>query len=198
MAKPIKENRYKRYYGIPHQRLHNIWSGMKARCYIKGNPAYKNYGGRGIKVDKLWKKHFLYFYDWALANGYRDDLTIERINNDGNYEPSNCIWVSREKQAHNTRQNVNITHNGETRCLEEWSRIYGVSSKVIKFRMEGGLDFETAVTKKTWRRKEALHVTKEKVDQLYNELGEYKLVAKALGTSRATVSRIKNNKLKGE
>ena len=198
MENPIKENRYKRYYGIPHQRLHNIWAGMKARCYIKGNPGYKNYGGRGIKVDDLWKEHFLYFYDWAMSNGYQDDLTIERIDNNGNYEPSNCVWISREKQAHNTRQNVNITYNGETKCMEEWSKIFGINSKVIKFRMDNGMTFEEAITKQNWRKINSLHVTKERVEELYIELGEYKKVAIALNTSRATVSRIKNDKLKGD
>jgi hypothetical protein len=195
---PDRENRYKRFYGIPNQRLRNIWGGMKARCNIENNPAYKNYGGKGVKVDEQWQKHFLYFYDWAIENGYQDDLTIERIDVNGNYEPSNCKWIPKGKQAHNTTQNVNITHNGKTMCLEEWARETGVSSKVIKFRLSSGLSFEKAISKKKWRRNEAVHVTKEVIEELYKELGEYKKVAEKLNKSRATVSRIINNKLKGE
>ena len=191
---PIVENRYCRFYGIPNYRLWTVWRNMKARCYNHNNHGYKDYGGRGIKIYSLWLKHFLYFYDWAIENGYQDDLTIERIDVNGNYEPNNCKWISKKEQMRNKRNSHNITFNGETKCLEEWSNIYKINSKVIKFRMDNGMTFEEAVTKQNWRKINSSHVTKEIVDELYNELGEYKKVANALGTSRATVSRIKNNK----
>jgi len=80
-------------------RLHGIWDGMKARCLNKNRPAYKNYGGRGIKVCEEWQSDYLAFKAWALANGYADNLTIDRIDNDGNYEPSNCQWLSKSENS---------------------------------------------------------------------------------------------------
>lgn len=83
-------------------RLHRIWTNMKTRCYNKNNSHYCRYGGeRGIIVCEEWKIDFEAFYDWALANGYADDLTIERNDNDGNYEPSNCKWTTMNEQCHN-------------------------------------------------------------------------------------------------
>ena len=82
-------------------RLHNEWRGMKARCYIPSCSNYEYYGGRGITVCDEWKDDFLAFEKWALENGYNDDLSIDRIDSDGNYEPSNCRWVTMQKQFWN-------------------------------------------------------------------------------------------------
>ena len=72
---------------------------MKQRCNNPNRHNYDNYGGRGIKVCDEWKNDFQAFYDWAMANGYHDDLTIDRIDNDGNYEPNNCQWITLEENA---------------------------------------------------------------------------------------------------
>lgn len=84
-------------------RLIRIRRNMLSRCYVKSHVSYPNYGGRGIKICDEWKKPCNSFFEWALANGYKDELTLDRINNDGNYEPSNCRWATRKEQMANTR-----------------------------------------------------------------------------------------------
>lgn len=90
-------------HGERFTRLYRIWSGMKSRCYIPSSTSYPWYGARGIAVCAEWKNSFVSFKNWAMSHGYQDDLTIDRINVDGNYEPDNCRWVTAEEQQHNKR-----------------------------------------------------------------------------------------------
>ena len=85
------------------KRLYNIWMGMKQRCYNQNESAYKYYGEQGITVYNVWKDSYIAFKEWSLANGYTDDLSIDRIDINGNYEPDNCRWTTNEVQARNTR-----------------------------------------------------------------------------------------------
>lgn len=99
-----RPNRMK--YEYKNERLYRIWKAMKSRCYNKNNPSYlKWYGARGICICDEWKDDFEKFQEWALSNGYADNLSIDRINPDGNYEPSNCRWATASEQVQNRRCN---------------------------------------------------------------------------------------------
>lgn len=120
---------------------------MKNRCFNSKTPRYSDYGGRGITVCDEWKNDFKAFYDWATLNGYCDDLTIDRIDNDGNYEPSNCRWVTMDVQANNSRYCHNIEFNGEVHSISEWSRILGISRGALNNRINKyGYSIERAFT----------------------------------------------------
>lgn len=109
-------------HNCSNKRIYHIYSNMIQRCTNINNKSYKDYGFRNIKVCDKWKKDFINFYNWAMKNGYEDNLTIDRIDVNGNYEPQNCRWVSKEIQARNKRNNNYITIHNETHCLSEWSR----------------------------------------------------------------------------
>lgn len=133
-------------HGKCNTRLYHIYNTMKSRCYNKNNKDYPNYGGRGIVVCDEWLDDFETFYNWAIDNNYRDDLTIDRIDVNGNYEPVNCRWLTLKQQARNTRTNRNITVNNETHCLSEWCEIQNLDySKVQKRIDELGWPIEKAL-----------------------------------------------------
>ena len=124
-------------HGKRHTRLYRIWLLMKNRCSNAADPNYGNYGGRGIKVCEEWQK-FIHFYEWAMTSGYVDNLTIDRIDNNGNYEPSNCRWATQKEQSNNKRTNVFITHNSQTHTLKEWSEITGINYSTLHSRYKAG------------------------------------------------------------
>ena len=118
-----------------HTRLYGIWSKMKSRCNNPNLPDYKDYGGRGITVCDEWQNSYEAFRDWANQNGYLDHLTIDRIDVNGNYEPSNCRWATNKEQSNNRRTNKLITFNGETHNIHEWSEIIGINYNVLYNRL---------------------------------------------------------------
>lgn len=120
-------------------RVYNIWHNMKDRCNNHNNRSYKHYGEKGIKVCEEWldkENGFINFYTWAINNGYKENLTIERINNNGNYEPSNCKWATMKEQHRNYSQNRLYTINGETKCLTEWCEIYNINYNTVISRID--------------------------------------------------------------
>lgn len=124
-------------------RLYRIWGNMCNRCTNPNNPAWKNYGGRGISVCDEWKE-YINFRDWAFANGYTPNLTIDRINNNGNYCPSNCRWADTYTQANNKRNNRVIEYHGQTKTLNEWSKYLGIPYKDLHNRIRLGWDIKRA------------------------------------------------------
>lgn len=127
-------------------RLYKCYNHMINRCHNSSNIQYKDYGGRGITVCEEWKNDFMSFYNWAMSNGYKDDLTIDRIDVNGNYKPSNCRWVNMQKQNNNRRNNHIIIYNGERKILEEWSRILpiNISSAELRYRIMNNWSIEKA------------------------------------------------------
>jgi hypothetical protein len=122
------------------QRLYWVWSDIKQRCYNKNNPAYKRYGGRGIKMCQEWKDNYILFEHWALKNGYKEKLTIDRIDNNGNYEPDNCRWADRVTQANNTRNNVYIVFENKKYTLAQLARYLNLPQTTLFNRIKNGVD----------------------------------------------------------
>lgn len=125
-------------HGLSNTRLYEIWIGMKKRCYDENSERYKDYGGRGITICSEWLNDFQAFYDWAVANGYRDDLTIERKDVNGNYCPENCEWIPMAKQMRNQRKTIRYTLFGIEKPLVEWCEYAEVKNSRAYQRYKNG------------------------------------------------------------
>ena len=136
-------------HGYRKTRLYTIYNGMKQRCNNPKSPEYKNYGGRGITVCEEWNKSdgLKAFAEWALANGYKDNLTIERIDVNGNYEPGNCTWIPRSEQGKNTTKNVHLEYKGEKMILADFSRMIGVDQRKVSRELKKGKSVEEIVAR---------------------------------------------------
>ena len=131
-------------HGLSDSRIYNIYICMKERCYNPKATSYENYGGRGIMICERWlgENGFMNFYNWAMVNGYQDNLSIDRIDSNGNYEPSNCRWETSKRQNNNTRKNRIVHYKGEAHSVTEWSEIAGISRSTITTRLNKGLALE--------------------------------------------------------
>ena len=143
-------------HGETGTRLFKIWTSMHERCERPKHKYYKDYGGRGIKVCDEWSD-YIPFAEWARANGYADDLSIDRINTNGNYEPSNCRWVTEKEQHNNKRSNHIVEYKGEKYTLTQLAEKAGIGKTTLRERLKMGWSVEDAVEKpirkrtKGWR-----------------------------------------------
>lgn len=134
-------------------KLYRVYHGMKSRCYYKKHDHFKRYGGRGIKICDEWLESFENFYKWAVKSGYKNDLTIDRINNDGDYSPDNCRWSTQSEQTRNTSRNVFLTYKNQTKTAVEWSEVLGVNESLITSRVRRGYSDQQALTMKVGDRR---------------------------------------------
>lgn len=170
-------------HGLSHLKCYNSWADMMYRCYNKNSSAYHNYGGRGITVCDRWRDKEMgvlnFFEDMGEPQG---DMTIDRINNDGNYEPSNCRWASPKEQSRNRRTNINLTFNGETHCILDWSKILNISRTTITRRKAKNLSTEQ-ILKKT---KEKIKITVNNIQYTIKEISN--IVGEKQDTIRCRIS----------
>ena len=137
-------------HGLSSSRIYNIYRGMKYRCYDPKSKDYANYGKRGIKMCEEWNKNFINFYNWSMKNGYADNLTIDRIDVNGNYDPLNCRWVDIKVQHNNTRANHYVVINGVKKTVSEWAKINNINYDTAISRInKQGWDPIKAVTTPT-------------------------------------------------
>lgn len=130
-------------HGLSQTRIYKIYYKILDRCNKESDPAYKDYGERGIKNEF---ESFDHFYEWSMNNGYNEELTIDRIDNDGNYSPFNCRWTTNVEQQHNKRNTRWITFEGKTQSLAKWAEEYSIPSYTLTDRLNRGWILEDALT----------------------------------------------------
>lgn len=142
-------SRYRfRTHGKSETRLYTIFQGMKQRCFYNKNSHYKNYGERGIKICDEWLNDFMNFYNWAMSNGYKDNLTIDRIDVYGNYEPFNCRWVDVETQSNNKQNTIKLQYDKFNYSIAQWSKILNIPYQTLISRYYKGVDTVDLLTKR--------------------------------------------------
>jgi hypothetical protein len=132
-------------HNMHNTKLYHVWASMKDRCSNLKNKKYEYYGGKGVKVCESWLE-FLPFYNWAIENGYKEKLTIDRIDVAGNYEPNNCRWITQQEQSENTTSNRNIEYNGKTLNITQWAKELNIKRATLNARLNNGWSIERAFT----------------------------------------------------
>ena len=161
--KSMTETNWRITHNMSSTRIYRIYYSMKSRCYNKNHIAYHRYGGRGIKICDDWKDDFTKFYSWAIDNGYTDALSIDRVDNDGNYCPENCRWVALQSDAQQLGRKGSryISFNGETKQLCEWAKQYGIKPTTLRERLRRGWTMQEALSTSATNRKQ-LHPNQPK------------------------------------
>ncbi len=164
--------RYKKWFdkmSPEERRLFYVRHTILCRCYRKKQNDYPRYGGRGIRVCNEWRHSWRAFLDWALSHGYRQGLQIDRIDNNGDYCPENCHFVTPKENARNKRNNRRITFRGETHLLCEWSERTGLTKHLIYYRINvGGWSVERALTTPVDKKKSHRHRIEKEFEKSKN------------------------------
>ena len=132
---------------VTKEKLYHVYYGMKSRCYNSNSAKYQYYGGKGIKVCDEWLESYVNFKLWSIENGYEEGLTLDRLDGDDDYKPSNCRWVSMTVQNRNKDSNNYYTYDGKTLLLSDWSKLTGIKEPTLYSRLNSlNWDFEKAIT----------------------------------------------------
>ena len=126
-------------HGDSGSRLYDIWRGMKKRCRVTSTQSYKHYGAKGIDICDEWHDSYEVFKEWAIKNGYKDDLTIERIDSKGNYNPENCKWADWFEQANNRSNNIRMDYKGEKLTLSQIAKKMNISQQLLQYRLKNNI-----------------------------------------------------------
>lgn len=163
-----KKSKYK--HGMAKTKIYDIWSAMKSRCSNPNFKEYSNYGGRGITVCDEWRYSFEKFRDWSIENGYKEGLTIDRIDVNGNYCPENCRWATRYEQNRNKRDNRFLTLNGRKMVLKDWSIELGIKYSTLSNRISSGWTDEEVLTIPVGCGKTISTIRKESTKELVSDI----------------------------
>lgn len=136
-------NRENKKHGMEGTPTYKTWRAMRSRCQNTDDKDYKNYGARGISVCLRWEEFAAFVADMGVRPL---DATIDRIDVNGNYEPSNCRWATAVEQSRNKRQNVMVSFNGKTQCIAAWADEIGLERKTLEYRIRAGWNAERALT----------------------------------------------------
>lgn len=147
---------------IKNKRLYGIWQGMKTRCYNTKDKSYSRYGGRGITIQDSWKNSFSIFYEWSMRNGYKDSLTIDRIDNSSHYGEDNCRWVDYRVQNNNKSDNLNLVYNNKPITIERIAEIASLNEKTIRNRINSGWCVDEIIKTPTLHQSEYKNKTSSK------------------------------------
>lgn len=147
---------FKKYAEIDNlDRLFQFYNKMKSRCYKRTDARYRFIGGKGIKVCEEWNDSLENFYEWAIDNGYQPDLYLERINQDEDFSPDNCIWVDKYERIRKKKEKHWRTYEGETYIVADWARLYGIPASLLNSRLRRGWEFKDAIYKDTRKYKKS-------------------------------------------
>ena len=138
-------------HGHSKTKLYGVWLGMRRRCYYQKDKRYSHYGGRGIMVCDEWRNDYTAFESWAINNGYRHGLTIDRIDNNGNYCPANCRWATTSQQNRNYSRNSLVEFNGELTCAEDVAHKIGIKPATLRMRIKRGVSKDKILKPKDLR-----------------------------------------------
>lgn len=149
--KQMLEKNPNKTHGMSGTRIYKIYRKMHERCYDENYPEFHLYGGRGIRVCNEWRQNFNNFYEWSKANGYENNLSIDRIDTNKGYSPNNCRWADKYQQANNKRNNITIEHNGKTLTLSEWATELNLPVTTLRSRYYRGKSTEEVLFHKKLR-----------------------------------------------